>query len=663
MHWGDTERNKIINALRICQERISELEKQDSCDQEALIQCKATFENLFELSPEALILVDSKGNVSRMNVQAEKLFGYERQELIGKDHGILVPKKQMEKHERELRAYMQHPGIRVMGIGMGLRGLRKDESEFAVDIDLGPLVMQGEIFVISVVRDATERKKLEDGLLASEKRYHGLYDSIRDGILRTDLSGHILGANKAFLDMLGYPPRDLSLLTHQQITPDKWHEREATVAQRLVLQRGYTDEYEKEYIRKDGSIVPVSLRLWIMRDEEGRPDGMWGIVRDITEVKRAELALRESEEKYRRLFTNMSLGYAYCEMAFGKNNIPLDFTYIEVNDAFEHLTGLKRNDVLGKKVTEVIPTINETNPEIIPAYGKVVQTGEPTAFEVFFRPLEMWLSVRAYRPEDGYFVAIFENITEHKKAEKVLLDRTRALEEANNELQQFAYVVSHDLREPLRIVTSFTQNLEQRYKNKLDKTADEYIQFIVDGAARMQNLIDDILAYSRVGTRGASFEIVDMENVLRQATANLKITIEESGAQITHDSLPVVSGDLAQLTQVMQNLLGNGIKFHRQGVKPVIHVAVKLGLDEWEFSVRDNGIGIDNELFGRLFTLFQRLNPEDKYKGTGVGLAVAKRIIQRHGGRIWIASQPGEGSTFIFTIPSTPRRQDDDKPE
>jgi PAS domain S-box-containing protein len=654
MNSKDIGKAQIIQELMVCQQRINELEKQRAAPQEDLLQCKATFENLFELSPEALIVVDRQGNISRMNIQAERIFGYNREELIGKDHGILVPDGQKEKHETELKKYMQQPRIRVMGIGTGLQGCRKDGVQFAVDIDLGPLQINGEQFALSVVRDATRRKKLEDGLQESEKRYRGLYDSIREGIVRMELSGRILGANKAFAGMLGYSISGLNSLTSQEITPARWLETEEKIL-RQVMERGYSDEYEKEYVRKDGSLVPVSLTIWLIRDGKGQPAGMWATVRDITERRLVELALKESEEKYRNLFTNMSSGYAFCQMIFDDKNQPADFIYIEVNDAFEALTGLRRNDIIGKKVTEAIPAIKEANPEVITTYGKVVMTGEPATFEVFFGPLRIWLNIKVYRPKEGFFVAIFDNITEHKKAEQILQSRTGALEDANSELQQFAYVVSHDLREPLRMITSFTQSLEKRYKSKLDKTADEYIDFIVDGTVRMQHLIDDILIYSRVGTRGAFFESVDMEKVLQDSITNLKISIEESKAEITHEPLPVVFGDASQLGQVMQNLLGNAIKFHQQGKNPLVHVAAKPGVNEWVFSVKDNGIGIDNELFGRLFTLFQRLNPQDKYPGSGVGLAVAKRVMQRHGGRIWVESQPGKGSTFYFSLPSKAR--------
>ncbi len=238
-----------------------------------------------------------------------------------------------------------------------------------------------------------------------------------------------------------------------------------------------------------------------------------------------------------------------------------------------------------------------------------------------------------------------------------LEQRSQELDRSNKELEQFAYVTSHDLREPLRMMTSFAQSLEKRYKDKLDKTADDYIQFIVDGAARMQRLIDDILIYSRVSTRTLPFEPVEMEEILRNALVNLRAATEEAKAKIAHDPLPVIYADPSQMGQVMQNLIGNAIKFHREEESPVVHISAKQEGKESVFSVKDNGIGIDPELFGRLFNLFQRLHPQDKYPGTGVGLAVTKKIVQRHGGRIWAESQPGKGSTFYFNIPLETKRE------
>jgi signal transduction histidine kinase len=247
-----------------------------------------------------------------------------------------------------------------------------------------------------------------------------------------------------------------------------------------------------------------------------------------------------------------------------------------------------------------------------------------------------------------------QEIAERQRAEERLEHYAAELERSNKELQQFAYVASHDLQEPLRMVSSYVQLLERRYKDKLDDDAKDFIAFAVDGANRMQRLINALLAYSRIETRGKPFERTDCSAALSDALANLALTIEEANATITHDPLPTVMADEVQLIQTFQNLISNAIKFRRNDVVPQVHISAEEQDSQWLFSVRDNGIGIDPEHQDRAFAVFQRLHTREEYPGTGIGLAVCKRIIERHGGRIWVESEPDQGSTFYFTLPHRP---------
>lgn len=243
--------------------------------------------------------------------------------------------------------------------------------------------------------------------------------------------------------------------------------------------------------------------------------------------------------------------------------------------------------------------------------------------------------------------------SEHREvvqARQVLEESVAELSRSNAELQQFAYVASHDLQEPLRMVASYTQLLAKRYKGKLDADADEFIGYAVEGAMRMQRLIQDLLAYSRIGTKGHDFEPVAVEMIVNRALHNLQTAVEEHHAVATHDPLPTIMADERQLVQLFQNLIGNAIKFHGKE-PPRIHVSAQQKAGEWVFSVRDNGIGVDPQYADRIFLLFQRLHNRAEYPGTGIGLAICKKIVERHGGRIWVESRLGQGAAFYFTIP------------
>jgi PAS domain S-box-containing protein len=321
--------------------------------------------------------------------------------------------------------------------------------------------------------------------------------------------------------------------------------------------------------------------------------------------------------------------------------------------------GYHRDELVGQQVKNIIPEgfaerlIADGTRTAAEALAQHIGTG----IELSGRrkdgsgfPIEIMLS--PLESAEGILVtAAIRDITERKRSEEQLVKTIGELKRSNDELQQFAYVASHDLQEPLRMVASYTELLADRYKGRLDSDADEFIAYAVDGSNRMQRLIDDLLAYSRAGTDAKAVREISSENALREALKNLRAPIEESGAVVTHDSLPFITTDCTQLAQVFQNLVGNAIKY-RDAKVPHVHVsAAKTGGNEWMFFVRDNGLGIAPEYFDRIFILFQRLHGPTEFKGTGIGLAICKKILERVGGRIWVDSEPGKGSTFYFALP------------
>jgi PAS domain S-box-containing protein len=334
---------------------------------------------------------------------------------------------------------------------------------------------------------------------------------------------------------------------------------------------------------------------------------------------------------------------------------------IFANPAAARLTGYRREELLGEPVHE---RVHHTRADGTPypddecpiqrglGDGTVAQVTD----EVFWRKdgssffVEYTSAPVVEADEVIGGVVTFRDVTDRRRAEQALDERTRELLRSNAELEQFAYVASHDLQEPLRAIVSYLQLIERRYKGHLDERADRYIGHAVAGTRRMQVLINELLTYSRVGRRGGAFAPVDGEAIFEQAIANLRTAIAQSEARVTHDPLPTVQGDPTQLLQLFQNLIGNAIKF-RAEAPPRVHVAAEHNDGAWQFAVRDNGIGIAPEYHDRVFVIFQRLHGRDEYPGTGIGLAICKKIVERHGGRIWIESRPGEGTTFRFTIP------------
>jgi PAS domain S-box-containing protein len=375
----------------------------------------------------------------------------------------------------------------------------------------------------TVVVDVTDRRRAQEEIRKLQERLSGMYNCSKDGMGFTSLDGTLLDVNEAFAALAGYSRQELlSGKTYQELTPGEYHAFQAEIVAR-ILRTGKPEEYEKEYIRKDGTRVPVQLTTFVVKGGDGRPIGLAGIIRDITERKQTETRMKQMLEDLRR---------------------------------------------------------------------------------------------------------------------------------SNQELDRFAGVVAHDLHEPLRTVKNYVTDLTKRYEGQIDAEADRIIGLAVGAIERMQELINSLLVYARAGSRTLERVPISCEDVLAHVLFGLQAAIGESRAEVTHDPLPTVNADGRQIKQLFQNLVSNAIKF-RSKEAPKIHIGAERKGGEWVFQVKDNGIGIEADYRERIFGAFQRLHPQTEYPGSGMGLAICKKIVERHGGRIWAESEPGMGSSFYFSLPAS----------
>jgi PAS domain S-box-containing protein len=410
---------------------------------------------------------------------------------------------------------------------------------------------------------------------------------------------------------------------------------------------------ETRALRRDGSDFWAAGVLSAIRGEQGT-QGYAVVFRDMTERRRTLEALRVAEATYQGILA-ISADAVIC--------ISEDQRITFFNQGAESTFGYKADEVLGRHLDLLIPEyIRDRHHEHIREFGESAVTarrmgerGEITGRRkdgVIF-PAEASIS-KLDVGDTRVYTAVLRDVTERRQSEEKLAAHATELARSNDDLQQFAYVASHDLQEPLRMVASYTQLLARRYQGRLDADADEFIGYAVDGVTRMQALINDLLAYSRAGSREDERRIVPLDEVLTKVLRHLDFTIEDAGAVVTNETLPTVWGDVGQLAQLLQNLIANAIKF-RGADAPRVHLSACRVRGEWTISVRDNGIGIAPEFTSRIFVIFQRLHSRSEYPGTGIGLAICRKIVERHGGRIWVDSEPGKGSTFHFTLPDRKR--------
>ncbi len=677
-------------------------------EEEGLKESETKYQDLYDNAPDMFVSIDATtAKIIRCNRTFATAMGYTKEEIIGRPIFDMCHPDCIEDVKKAFQLFVETG--EVHDAELQLR--RKDGSKIEVSLNVSAVRDdQGNILHSrSILRDITERKQVEEALQVKTKQLSAVTNAMTSFLMSGNwqeatailLSSALEQTNSeygfagAVVDEPG--GQVLRILSHEGIIWDKHRGRKLyedaigtykrlgyltfpdfdnlfgkviTSKETVIANDPATDSRTGGIPEGHPSLnhflgVPVLMKgevvglIGVANRSGGYTNAEQAKIEILTQAagvlydsyrqqlredvlekerKQAEEALQESERRLRTVVSNVPIvlfsmdnkGVIMFEDGKGMNAI-----------------GFKPGESVGKSVFEVyrdVPYIVESARRALS--GKeltlIGEVGELT-FEVRCSPL------RDERGQVTGVIGVATDITERKHVEETLRQQTAALKRSNAELQQFAYVASHDLQEPLRMVSSYTQLLARRYKGKLD--ADEFISYAVDGANRMQMLINDLLAYSRVGTHGKPFEPTDCEAVFDRALVNLQTALEENNAVVTHNPLPTITADASQLGQLFQNLIGNAIKFHVEE-PPRVHVSAEQKGDEWVFSVRDNGIGIDPKYAERIFAISQRLHSKTKYPGTGIGLAICQKIVELDGGRIWVESEPGKGAIFYFTIPT-----------
>ena len=633
-----------ISMRRDAERHLTQMESRRRLTEEALRESEERYRMLIDgVHDHAIYMMDTRGQVVSWNAGAQRIKGYGADEIIGRNFSLFFSTEDCERGrpEQVLRLAMLHGRHEEQAIRV-----RKDGSHFLASLTFTALRdTAGNLRGFSEFsRDLSESKE-------SGAKYRGLLEAAPDAMIVVNQAGEIVLLNLQAEKQFGYYRDELVGQQVKNIIPEGFAERliadgTRTAAEALAQQMGTGLELRGR--RKDGSEFPLELMLSPLENADGIL--VTAAIRDISVRKAAERHLAQMEGRYRGL-----LEAAPDSMVLMNQ----DAEIVIVNRQAENVFGYRRDELVGGNAGRLVSAASLAT---LLAFARRATDGSNeqqshTAIELEGRrkdgsqfPIEAMLSPLATVDEGLLLTVAIRDITTRKQAQALLLQTVEELNRSNQELGQFANIASHDLQEPLRMVASYTQLLSKRYKGKLDADADEFIGFAVDGANRMQRLIQDLLTYSRVGTTGHELLETSSEEALEHALMNLAGAIQDSGALVTHDPLPSVLADEGQLIQLFQNLVGNAIKYQNPGI-PLIHLSsAKAGPTKWLFSIKDNGLGIEPKYFERIFGMFQRLHRREEFEGTGIGLAICKKIVERHGGSLSVESELGQGSTFRFAL-------------
>ncbi len=610
--------------------------------QQALTQERNFVAAILDTASALVIVMDTSGRIVGFNLACEKLTGFTLEEVKGKEFWdiLLLPEERQgfkDSFSKLVISMSPSEGENFW--------LSKDGTPHLVAWSNTTIVGQdGQVnHVIGTGIDITERRRAENEIVRAKEEWEKTFDAVPDLIMILDANHRIVRANRAMAARVCSTPEGLAgsacyEIFHRQASPPSF----CVHSKLLKDEKEHSLEIFEEHAN---GLFAVSCSP--LKDRDGNLTGSVHVARDITERKRAEEALRENEQRFRSTFEQAAVGIAH---------VALDGRYVRVNQKICDILGYTESELTGVIFSEI--ALSDDSKEMVRLMHELL-IGELNTFCSERKMVRkdgslVWTNITVSVHRDklnapNYFILVAEDISRRKQMEEALQATLSDLERSNSELQQFAYVASHDLQEPLRMVSSYVKLLERRYKTKLDSDADEFIVYAADGAKRMQKLINDLLQYSRVGSKGKPLAPTDCESVLNHALVNLQVAIDGSGAQIIRFPLPTVLADQTQLVQLFQNLIDNALKF-RGDETPLIHISASQDGDHWSFCVRDNGIGIDPQYCDRIFVIFQRLHGREEYPGTGIGLAICKKIVERHGGQIWLESNGDRGATFFFTL-------------
>jgi len=616
-------------------------------------ESEASVRRAFESSLVPTLVVGPEGRVQASNAIAQRLFGYTAEEFNGLPVEQLVPAAARAGHVRLRAEFAEHPTSRPMGPDRELFACRKDGSEFPVEIGLNPVPTQAGPTVVATIIDISERIESQHRLRENEQRLSLLFEATQDAIWDCDVASDTVWWNRAAERLLGIrsPEAETSwewwrAHVHAEDRDEAFASLRAAIDDGAAVWNG-----EYRFVRDDGKVLFIRDRARIARNAAGRALRVVGAMQDQTDAREAEMQLRASEARFRAMADQ-------SPMLMWILDHERHVTY--VNPAWVSFTGQALNAARGGGwLSAVHPDDRErVAAELAGAIAQrdaFVQEYRLSNAKGQYRWV-LWQGLPWSAQADGLegYIGCGVDIDRMKQA----MDD---LKRSNVELEHFAYVASHDLQEPLRMVSSFCQLLEQRYADKLGDEGREFIGFAVDGARRMQRLIADLLQYSRVGRRDMQFERLSTQVVCDRALRNLQHTIAEASATVRCGTLPELIGNDGQLTMVFQNLIGNAVKFQAQ-TPPFVDVAAEPRGNGWLFTVRDNGIGIDPRHVERIFRVFQRLHTREQYPGSGIGLSICKKVVEAHGGWIRVEPNPAGGSVFSFWLPATPNEQASDSP-